>query len=108
MSESSNGRSAMVVGSGILISRVLGLLRTTFFAHYFGSTAAGDAFNVASRIPNAIRNLLGAHVDVDADVWGLALGVWCAGAIVLAAWLRRRAGISARSGGAKAPIRTSG
>ncbi len=59
MSESSHGRSAIVVGSGILISRVLGLLRTTFFAHYFGSTAAGDAFNVASKIPNAIRNLLG-------------------------------------------------
>lgn len=59
MSTQSGGRSAFVVGAGILISRALGLLRTTFFAHYFGAGAAADAFNAASKIPNAIRNLLG-------------------------------------------------
>ncbi len=59
MSAESAGRSAMVVGAGILISRVLGLLRVTFFAHFFGASAAADAFNAASKIPNAIRNLLG-------------------------------------------------
>jgi len=59
MSEASDRRSAFVVAAGILLSRVLGLLRTTFFAHYFGASAAADAFNAAVKIPNAIRNLLG-------------------------------------------------
>ncbi len=59
MTGASGGRSALMVGAGILLSRILGLLRTTFFAHYFGSGAAADAFNAASRIPNALRNLLG-------------------------------------------------
>lgn len=53
------GRTAFVVGAGILISRLVGLLRQTAFAHFFGDTAQADAFNVALRIPNALRNLLG-------------------------------------------------
>ncbi len=52
-------RSAFTVASGILVSRLTGLLRQTAFAHYFGDTAQADAFNVALRIPNALRNLLG-------------------------------------------------
>ncbi len=59
MSESSDGRAAFVVGAGILISRVVGLLRNTAFAYYLGAGAAADAYNVAFRIPNAVRNLLG-------------------------------------------------
>lgn len=52
-------RHASVVFAGILISRVLGLLRTTLFVRYFGTTAEADAFNAAFKIPNAVRNLLG-------------------------------------------------
>ncbi len=59
MSDTSDSRSAATVGAGILISRVLGLLRITFFAHYFGASSTADAFNAAGKIPNAIRNLLG-------------------------------------------------
>ena len=49
----------MVVFAGILLSRVLGLVRTTLFARYFGTSAEADAFNAAFKIPNAVRNLLG-------------------------------------------------
>ncbi len=59
MSEAGGGRSAFVVGAGILISRLVGLLRNTAFAYYFGSGAASDAYNAAFKIPNAVRNLLG-------------------------------------------------
>lgn len=54
-----SGRGAFVVGAGILVSRVLGLVRNTVFAHYLGATAASDAYTAALRIPNAVRNLLG-------------------------------------------------
>ncbi|WP_353266201.1 murein biosynthesis integral membrane protein MurJ [Gemmatimonas sp.] len=59
MSEGGGGRSAFVVGAGILISRLVGLLRNTAFAYYFGAGAASDAYNAAFKIPNAMRNLLG-------------------------------------------------
>ncbi|MBL0172373.1 MAG: murein biosynthesis integral membrane protein MurJ [Gemmatimonadaceae bacterium] len=57
--DSSGSRSASVVFAGILISRILGLVRTTLFARYFGNGAYADAFNTAFKIPNAVRNLLG-------------------------------------------------
>ena len=53
MSDAGGGRSAFVVGAGILISRVVGLLRNTVFAYYFGAGAASDAYNAAFKIPNA-------------------------------------------------------
>jgi putative peptidoglycan lipid II flippase len=53
------GRSAFVVGAGILLSRVTGLLRNTVFAYWFGVSAVTDAYNAAFKIPNAVRNLLG-------------------------------------------------
>ncbi len=56
---SGGARNASVVFAGILISRLLGLLRTTLFVRYFGTTAEADAFNAAFKIPNAVRNLLG-------------------------------------------------
>jgi putative peptidoglycan lipid II flippase len=52
-------RSAFFVGSGILISRIIGLVRQTVFAHYFGKSAAGDAFSAAFRIPNFLQNIFG-------------------------------------------------
>jgi putative peptidoglycan lipid II flippase len=58
-SEPSTGRSAFFVGSGILISRIIGLIRQRIFAHYFGTSAAGDAFSAAFRIPNFLQNIFG-------------------------------------------------
>jgi putative peptidoglycan lipid II flippase len=53
------GRSAFLVGAGILISRIVGLIRQRVFAHYFGTSAAGDAFSAAFRIPNFLQNVFG-------------------------------------------------
>jgi putative peptidoglycan lipid II flippase len=50
------------VGSGILLSRILGLLRERIFAHYFGNTDAADAFKAALKIPNLLQNLFGEGV----------------------------------------------
>jgi putative peptidoglycan lipid II flippase len=57
--ERSSGKSAFLVGAGILISRVVGLVRQRVFAHYFGTSAAGDAFSAAFRIPNFLQNIFG-------------------------------------------------
>lgn len=57
--QSGTGRSAFFVGSGILISRIVGLIRQRIFAHYFGTSAAGDAFSAAFRIPNFLQNIFG-------------------------------------------------
>ncbi|HEV7744238.1 MAG TPA: murein biosynthesis integral membrane protein MurJ [Pyrinomonadaceae bacterium] len=57
--EKSSGRSAFMVGAGILISRIVGLARQRVFAHYFGTSAAGDAFSAAFRIPNFLQNIFG-------------------------------------------------
>lgn len=53
------GKSALLVGAGILISRIVGLLRQRVFAHYFGTSAASDAFGAAFRIPNFLQNVFG-------------------------------------------------
>jgi putative peptidoglycan lipid II flippase len=53
------GRSAFFVGAGILISRIVGLIRQRIFAHYFGSSGEGDAFSAAFRIPNFLQNVFG-------------------------------------------------
>jgi putative peptidoglycan lipid II flippase len=58
-SETSTGRSAFYVGAGILISRIVGLIRQRIFAHYFGSSGEGDAFSAAFRIPNFLQNVFG-------------------------------------------------
>jgi putative peptidoglycan lipid II flippase len=55
----STGRSAFFVGAGILISRIVGLIRQRIFAHYFGSSGEGDAFSAAFRIPNFLQNAFG-------------------------------------------------
>src|SRR5919106_459148 len=57
--ETSTGRSAFFVGAGILISRIVGLIRQRIFAHYFGSSGEGDAFSAAFRIPNFLQNVFG-------------------------------------------------
>jgi putative peptidoglycan lipid II flippase len=52
-------RGAFLVGAGILLSRIVGLVRQRVFAYYFGLSAAGDAFTAAFRIPNFLQNVFG-------------------------------------------------
>ncbi len=42
---------------GTLISRLLGVVRESVFAYLFGASDTTDAFNVAFRIPNLLRDL---------------------------------------------------
>ncbi|MFZ0340157.1 MAG: murein biosynthesis integral membrane protein MurJ [Terracidiphilus sp.] len=53
---------ALLVGVGILLSRLVGLVRDRIFAHYFGNSDAADAFRAAFRIPNFLQNLFGEGV----------------------------------------------
>jgi putative peptidoglycan lipid II flippase len=54
---------AIMVGAGMLLSRVAGFVRTYLFTKYLGtSTMEADAFNMASNIPNFLQNLLGEGV----------------------------------------------
>jgi putative peptidoglycan lipid II flippase len=55
----SSSRNAVLVGSGIFLSRIIGLVRERIFAHYFGNSAAADAFKAALKIPNLLQNLFG-------------------------------------------------
>ena len=50
-------RHAGTVGAATLLSRVLGLVREQVMATLFGAGFATDAFNVAFRIPNLLRDL---------------------------------------------------
>lgn len=53
------GRHVFHVGAAILFSRIVGLIRQRVFAHYFGISAAGDAYSAAFRIPNFLQNIFG-------------------------------------------------
>ncbi len=98
--------AAARVGSGILVSRLLGLVRDRVFAFYFGSSDFADAWRAALRMPNVVQNLLGegtlsaSFIPVYAEMLeqgrereagrfaGAALGILCtvAGAVVLVGW----------------------
>jgi putative peptidoglycan lipid II flippase len=49
----------MFVAAGILVSRLAGLARSRFFAHYFGLSDEGDAFAASFKIPNFLQSLFG-------------------------------------------------
>ncbi|MGO9607532.1 MAG: murein biosynthesis integral membrane protein MurJ [Candidatus Binataceae bacterium] len=84
------GGSAGLVASGILLSRIAGLIRESIFAHFFGISAVADALKAGFRIPNILLNLLGEGVlsasfipvyskmlgdgDEDADLLAWAVG----------------------------------
>lgn len=53
----SMARSASIVSIATMGSRLLGLVREQVFAAFFGSSVANDAFNIAFRIPNMLRDL---------------------------------------------------
>ena len=58
----SSGKHALLIMSGMLLTRVIGLCRQMYFARYFGQGAVADAFSSAFRIPNLLQNLFGEGV----------------------------------------------
>jgi putative peptidoglycan lipid II flippase len=56
-SERLNTKAAGIIGLAVMCSRVLGLARELIFAALFGGGRALDAFTVAFRIPNLLRDL---------------------------------------------------
>jgi len=59
---SAQSRPAALVAAGILLSRIIGLVRERVFGYYFGVTDEADAFRAAFRIPNLLQNLFGEGV----------------------------------------------
>jgi putative peptidoglycan lipid II flippase len=56
---SSVARSAGIISAAVMLSRLLGLVREMVFAYFFGASKsyAMDAYNMAFRIPNLLRDL---------------------------------------------------
>ncbi|MBI3314606.1 MAG: hypothetical protein HYZ86_01515 [Candidatus Omnitrophica bacterium] len=52
-------RSSGIVASGVLASRFLGFIRDVVIAHFMGTGLLAEAFFVAQRIPNLLRDLVG-------------------------------------------------
>lgn len=50
--------ASLTVALGIIFSRLLGLVREILMAHWVGAGKVTDAFFVAFRIPNTLRNLI--------------------------------------------------
>src|SRR6202521_4469959 len=95
-----NTRAAGVVGLAVLCSRVLGLAREQIFAALFGGGRVMDAFTIAFRIPNLLRDLFAegalstafvtvftrtAALEDDAAAWRLADKVATLAAVCLSA-----------------------
>ncbi|HEX6048551.1 MAG TPA: lipid II flippase MurJ, partial [Gemmatimonadaceae bacterium] len=55
-------RPAALVAAGILVSRIIGLVRERLIGFYFGVTPEADAFRAAFRIPNLLQNMFGEGV----------------------------------------------
>ena len=98
--QTSVAKSAGIVSIAVMFSRVLGLIREQVFAYYFGAGFLNDAYQVAFRIPNVLRDLFAegalsaAFVKVFTDyqinksekeAWRLASLVLNALAVVLSA-----------------------
>lgn len=107
-------KSGKTVGLGVLCSRILGFFRDVVIAHFLGTGMMAEAFFVAQRIPNLLRDLVGegaanaAIVPVLADyqhkkskaewvqlinvvmAWGvIILGVITAIGMIAAPWIVR-------------------
>lgn len=52
-------RSSGVIGIATALSRVLGFVRDIIFANFFGTSMIAQAFVVAFRIPNTLRDMVG-------------------------------------------------
>ena len=55
----STGKAAFLVATGILLSRIIGVIRQRVFAYYLGTSEAAGAFSAAFRIPNFLQNVFG-------------------------------------------------
>src|SRR5438067_4441675 len=53
---------AVLVATGMLLSRIAGLVRVRVFAHYLGISPAAGAYNAGLKIPNFLQNLFGEGV----------------------------------------------
>ena len=62
MVEQSVGRASAIMAAGTLVSRVLGLVRTSLLASVVGLSLSADAFAVANTLPNYVYILLSAGV----------------------------------------------
>ena len=60
--------SSSKMAGATLISRILGLIREQVMAALFGASAATDAFNVAYRIPNMLRDLFAENAFASAFI----------------------------------------
>ena len=80
-------RAAGVVSIAVMVSRILGLARETAIGYYFSSRVSADAFYLAFRIPNFLRDMFGEGIlskafittflateaeDGEAAAWNLA------------------------------------
>ncbi|MDB6090610.1 MAG: virulence factor MviN [Gammaproteobacteria bacterium] len=98
--EKLNTKAAGIVGLAVMCSRVLGLAREQIFAAIFGGGRLMDAFTIAFRIPNLLRDLFAegalstafvttfsktTAVEGDAAAWRLADKVATLAIIVLSA-----------------------
>jgi putative peptidoglycan lipid II flippase len=98
--EKLNTKAAGIVGLAVMCSRVLGLAREQIFAAIFGGGRLMDAFTIAFRIPNLLRDLFAegalstafvttfsktTAVQGDAAAWRLADKVATLAIIVLSA-----------------------
>ena len=54
-----SGKPALMVGLGILLSRLSGLIRELILAAFLGTRVAADAFKAALQIPGLLQNILG-------------------------------------------------
>ena len=50
-------KSSSIMAVATFLSRILGLVREQVLAHFFGATAVADAFWIAYKIPNMLRDL---------------------------------------------------
>lgn len=57
--QEATGKAAFLVATGILLSRIIGVIRQRVFAHYLGTSEAAGAFSAAFRIPNFLQNVFG-------------------------------------------------
>ncbi len=55
----SSRAASLLVASGILLSRLVGLVRERVVATYFGTGLHADVFSAGLRMPNVLQNLLG-------------------------------------------------
>ena len=55
--EKLNTRAAGIISLAVMCSRLLGLAREQIFAALFGGGRVMDAFTVAFRVPNLLRDL---------------------------------------------------